>query len=100
MFPFAGMVCEYPWGTTGLTTARWEAEVPVEWVEFRKLILTQDGVYFAKLFSEPPSVLRHPHVVVYQNVWYLEDGHHRCCRVALRGGDGMLMRVFKIDSKS
>jgi hypothetical protein len=96
-FPFAGILCDYPWGTTGLTTARWKAEVPIESVEFKKLILTQDGVYFVKLFSEHSSVEpSYPHVVVYQNDWYLEDGHHRVARAVFKGETSMLMRVFRL----
>lgn len=98
--PFAGIACDRPYPVSGLNTQLWEDTVPVQYVEFGELTLTQDGVYFAKLFGSQRAVDRFPHVVAYEGRKFLEDGHHRVLRAVLQGADGMLMRVFRSNSES
>jgi hypothetical protein len=95
--PFAGIACERPYPVTGLTSERWIAEVPLFNMLFDELILTQDGVYFEKLFYIGPMQDPYPHVVFYQGKFFLEDGHSRVCRAALQGADYMLMRVYTVE---
>lgn len=95
--PFRGFVDERPYPETGLTTARWKAEVPTMVVYFTDLWLTQNGVRITPLFGvkeEHASADTYPHVVSWQGELYLEDGHHRVVREALFGIRSMRMRVF------
>ncbi len=95
-FPFAGLISERPYPPTGLTTARWAAEVPVRVVQFRDLWLTQAGVNIPALFGLTDRTSDvYPHVVQWQQMKLLEDGHHRVVRVALcHGITEAPMRVF------
>ena len=93
--PFAGIACDRPYPVSGLNTRLWEETVPIEYVDFSELTLTQDGVYFEKLFGSELAVDRYPHVIAYQGRKFLEDGHHRVLRAVLQHADGMLMRVFR-----
>lgn len=99
-WPFAGVCCERPYPSSRLTTARWIAEVALEKVFFRQLTLTQTGVDIQRLFNEvklDDKADDYCHVVVYEDVMYLEDGHHRCCREAIRNPEGsLIMRVHRI----
>lgn len=97
-FPFAGVVSERPYPPTGLTTARWAAEVPARWVQFADLWLTQRGVDILAMFglSERVSDL-YPHAVTWQGLMWLEDGHNRLLRRALRGEYEAEVRVYDID---
>jgi hypothetical protein len=96
-WPFAGISCERPYPVSGLNTSRWKTDVPIEPVEFKNLILTQDGVYIAKLFYPvDPLCLDYPHVVAYSGRMWLEDGHHRVTAEAVRGATSMLMRVYRM----
>jgi hypothetical protein len=49
--PFAALIPDRPWPPTGLTTARWIAEVPVLDVRLDELHLTQQHVNVAALFG-------------------------------------------------
>lgn len=83
-FPFAGVVAERPYPPTGLTTARWAAEVPARNVEFTDLWLTQPGVNVLALFGLSDRISdQFPHVVTWQGLHFLEDGHNRLVRAAL-----------------
>lgn len=96
-FPFRGVVCNRPYPPTGLTTARWAAEVPVAEVDLSRVWLTQGGVNIAALFGHTIRESdEHPHVVVWRGELYLEDGHHRAVRAALRSTvTHMTARVFE-----
>lgn len=89
-----------PWGETGMTTARWKAEVVPELVRIADLTATQPGVLFHALatdWSEPPvggDPL--PHVIAHRGALYLEDGHHRVTRAALRGRTHVPARVLTV----
>lgn len=100
-FPFKDIVTERPYPPTGLNSARWVTEVPVLWVFFRQLILTQSGVRIAPLFglSDPDRVHdAYPHVVAWDGQFYLENGHHRVVRRAITTKYlGMDMRVFRAE---
>lgn len=82
--PFKGISAGRPYPPTGLTTARWIAEVPVEVVPLARLYLTQPGVDIAALFGLSEHISdRYPHVVAWDGELYLEDGHTRVVRVAM-----------------
>lgn len=95
-FPFAGIYLDRPYPPTGLTTARWAAEVPTAEVAFGALWLTQGHVYTTALFGVAETVRDPlPHVVAYGGLLLLEDGHNRVVRTALGGALKMRMRVFQ-----
>jgi hypothetical protein len=83
-----------PYPPTGLTSASWR-EVPIRYVYFVELTTTQDGVYLRALLAiaDPASGDPYPHVVAYQGILYLEDGHTRVARDILRGCAGAYMRI-------
>jgi hypothetical protein len=89
------MTCR-PYPETGLTTTRWQAEVGTELVPFVDLWLTQPGVDILALFGYSRRISdRYPHVVRWQGLNLLEDGHCRVVRTALtRQATAMTMRVF------
>lgn len=96
---FKGMRADRPYPATGLTSARWVNEVPVEWVDVDQLWLTQRHLSIEALLSPwTPTYCRDPlpHVVQHGEDLYLEDGHHRVIRAALGGDQKILARVFKI----
>lgn len=97
---FRGIRADRPYPPTGLTSARWVEEVPVERVSISRLWLTQSQLSLEALLS--PWTPTHcqdplPHIVVHNDDWYLEDGHHRVIRGALNGGyaNEILARVFR-----
>jgi hypothetical protein len=96
--PFRGITDQRPYPPTGLTTARWIAEVPAFPVRFENIVLTQTGVRIAPLFgiTDPHSAGdTTPHIVAWQGQFYLEDGHHRVVRAALTAPwRSIPMRVF------
>lgn len=100
-FPFAGVMCPRIYPETGLTTARWQAEVPTRWVRFADLWLTQDHVDILALFGRSSRAAvsdEFPHVVVWQDIRLVEDGHCRIVRAALCADQtGMDMRVHHIN---
>jgi hypothetical protein len=95
-FPFAGVVTPRPYPPTGLTTARWAAEVPTALVAFADLWLTQDHANIPALFGHTDRVSdTYPHVVEWAGIRFLEDGHHRVVRTALTSPlTAMTMRVY------
>lgn len=97
--PFAGIIEGRPYPPTGLTTARWRAEVPARDVNFADVFLTQNGVRVGPLFGVTDRDSdAHPHVVLWQGRLYLEDGHHRVVRTAMTGSrQAMSMRVFMVE---
>lgn len=96
--PFRGIAPGRPYPPTGLTTARWAAEVPPVEVAFADLWLTQEHVSVAALWGHTDRVSdAFPHAVSWRDALFLEDGHHRIVRLALSGVDSTLMRVFPVD---
>jgi hypothetical protein len=96
--PFKGVVIERPYPPTGLTTARWRAEVETRVVSFAHLTLTQSGVRIGGLFGEAgehAAADEFPHAVRWRSQLFLEDGHHRMVRWAMLGWDTARMRVFE-----
>lgn len=92
---FAGIDVSRPWPKTGMTSQKW-LDVPVRAVQLRMLTLTQDGIYLKPLL-EPETPVggdRHPHVVLWKNRYYLEDGHHRVIRSAIEGYPLVFARVL------
>lgn len=94
--PFAGFATARPWPVTGLTTRLWVDTVDVRMVTFDRLHLGQDHLDIPGLFgfTRRTDADVYPHVVVWRDTWYLEDGHHRVVRAALQGGKALPMRVF------
>lgn len=100
-FPFAGIVPERPYPQTGLTTARWRAEVAPMIVLFRGLWLTQQGVDVMSLFGIPAEHTADdpvPHVVFHNGRYYLEDGHSRVIRLAMGCATWTIARVWHTDT--
>jgi len=98
VLPFAGVISTRPYPPTGLTTARWAAEVaPVE-VAFADLWLTQERVVIPALWGQTDRASdAYPHVVRWQGTNYVEDGHNRIVRAALGAGvTSMPMRVSNV----
>lgn len=75
-----------PWPPLGLTSASWLRR-PVRLFNIDELVATQPGVLFEALMREgtPYGGDPLPHVVVWQGINYLEDGHHRVVRALLAG---------------
>lgn len=86
-----------PWGTSGQTSATW-LTVPVKVVQIRNLIATQPGLLWSALIAEttPVGADRYPHVIEYEGKQYLEDGHHRVARAALRGKNLIAVRYLVV----
>lgn len=97
--PFRGFAPHRPYPATGLSTARWAAEVDVEPVPACQLWLTQRCVQIAALFGVlDRDSDSHPHVVAHDGELYLEDGHHRVVREVLMYGYHVIhARVFRPD---
>lgn len=97
---FAGFVEPRPYPITGLTTQLWIDTVPVLKVDFSDLWLTQDYVKIDMLFltddiNHSWSGDQFPHVVLWDGRMFLEDGHNRITRAALRGYRSGRCRVFE-----
>lgn len=75
-----------PWGATGMSSAKW-LTIPTELVRLADLFATQPGVYFEALIKPgmPVGGDEYPHVVCWHGESFLEDGHTRAMRAALRG---------------
>lgn len=85
---------ERPYPPTGLSTQQWR-DVPIVFVRFDHLTTTQDGVFLHAVFGERrPGSDVFPHVVEYEGILYLEDGHTRVAREFLRGYQAAYMRVL------
>jgi hypothetical protein len=56
-------------------------------VRIAELTATQPGVLFEYLRDDylRPGSDEYPHVIIHEGVQYLEDGHHRVMRKALKG---------------
>lgn len=98
---FAGIVSREkgtPWPDTGMTSQKW-LSIPVRAVQARTLIATQDGVYLKPLL-EPETPVggdEYPHVIVYKQKYYLEDGHHRVIKAMIEGRPLIFARVLHVD---
>lgn len=96
-FPFAGIVSERPYPETGLTTQRWKTEVRPSLIRFKSIWLTQEGVAILSLFDIPSSHSaddRYPHVVYFNGMYFLENGHSRIVRMALADKFASLARIW------
>lgn len=96
---FAGFVDPRPYPITGLTSQLWIDTVPVVNVRFKDLWLTQayvriDMLFLAEDINHSWSGDPYPHVVEWEGKLFLEDGHNRITRAALRGHRSMRARVF------
>lgn len=75
-----------PWPSPGMTTAKW-LTLPVREFLISELIATQPGILLHALAEDHVHLYGdpHPHVVEWENEYYLEDGHHRVFKALLRG---------------
>ena len=82
---------------TGLTTATWML-VPPTVVLISELIATQKHLHLASLVKDSPSMGADPlpHVVLWRGGLYVEDGHHRIVKAAMRGKTHVVARVFEV----
>lgn len=97
--PFLGIAVKRPYPPTGLTTARWQAEVGVRQVPFDTLYLTQNHLRIHAMLGDSDKTLgdSYPHVVQFNNELFLEDGHHRVLRTVLStDAQAMDMRVYDV----
>jgi hypothetical protein len=85
------------WPTTGMTSEKW-LSVRTFSVKIDSLVATQDGVFIHPLIDPPAPVGgdEFPHVVFWNNILYLEDGHHRVVRAKIGGQDRVVARVLII----
>jgi hypothetical protein len=91
-----------PWPSTGLTTQRWIAEVPLQWVHLGDLELTQEVNLSAVLRylqgrGASHSGDEHIHVVKWRDALYIEDGHTRVGAMLIQGRDCARARVYDMD---
>lgn len=85
-----------PWGTSGQTSATW-LNVPVEVIQISDLVATQPGVLLRALRDDAPEPVGKdpfPHVILYDGIHYLEDGHHRVVRARLAGRHSIEARLL------
>jgi hypothetical protein len=80
--------------TVGMTTRRWQREVPAQFVAL-------DDLYPIQPEPEPVIALpqRHDnavHVVMIDGRLYLQDGHHRYYRARRAGNPWLLARVLEV----
>ena len=97
---FAGFVEPRPYPITGLNIQLWMDTVPVERVEFKDLWLTQkyvriDMLFLAEDVNHSYTGDPFPNVVKWDGRLFLEDGHNRIIRAALRGHRSVRARVFQ-----
>jgi hypothetical protein len=99
-YVFAGIVERESIGrlTAGMTSEKW-LDVPVQAVQTRFLIATQDGIYLKPLMKPETAVGgdSHPHVIGHKGRLYLEDGHHRAVRAMIEGRPLLFARVLFVD---
>lgn len=95
-FPFKGIVQHRMYPPTGLTTELWPEKTKIQRIPLSNIYLTQSGVFIRPLFSAEGSYSGDPmpHAVLWRGNFYLEDGHHRAVKIALRGGTAIYARVF------
>jgi hypothetical protein len=87
-----------PWGNSGQTSATW-LNVPVVELPISDLVATQPGVLLHALSAESPSPVGgdlYPHVILYDGIHYLEDGHHRVVRARLAGRSTVHVRLLEL----
>lgn len=97
---FAGVINKdenKPWGELEMSTAIWK-NIRIWDVQIKDLVATQSGVYFKDLISDAPSISgdEFPHVILFEDTYYLEDGHHRVVKAALSGREVIQARVLRL----
>lgn len=87
-----------PWGETDMTSQKW-LDVPTALFPISQLIATQPGVLLHALADNVPMPVGgdiYPHVIHWNNEFYLEDGHHRVVRARLQGEQFVLARYLSL----
>jgi hypothetical protein len=72
--------------------------IPPQYLRIASLIATQPHLHTEALTTTPPptrGIDPIVHVVRWQGKDYIEDGHHRVVREALRGYSHVLARVYE-----
>lgn len=83
-----------------MDTAAWLCIRP-RLVRISELRPCQDGITWQGLFATKPfSGDRFPFVVRFDGGLFIEDGHHRVARAALRGHRWILARVKDLDNRT
>lgn len=99
--PFAGFVAAKPYPVTGFNARRWR-DVSTGWIFLLQLVLTQTTVRIYPMFCPPPQDDPNndpfPHVVLWRDTYYLDDGHHRVVRAALSGTTGLYARIYHCEA--
>lgn len=89
-----------PFEPTGMTTARWIDEITTTDVEIADLVVCQQGITFDALMATnlPYGGDLFPHVVRYEGLLFLTDGHHRLGRALLQGRTVLPVRLLDLDA--
>lgn len=89
-----------PWGTSGQTSATW-LDIPLVEVDVAELVATQAAFFFHAITDDefpPLGIDPHPHVILWDGVFYVEDGHHRVIRAMLAGRTHLFVRLLDLSS--
>lgn len=85
-----------PWGSSGLTSATW-LDVPLAEVDISELVATQMAFFFHAITDSDflhLGIDPHPHVIHWDGVFYVEDGHHRVLKAMLADKTHMHVRLL------
>jgi Arc/MetJ family transcription regulator len=90
-----------PYPEHGLTMKQW-AEIPPRPVRLDQLITTKRELALDRLLAEDSTFYGDlfPHVVQWDNGFYLEDGLHRALRAALQQRNSIHARVLVVAKES
>jgi hypothetical protein len=91
-------VARRDWPPTGLTTTQW-MDIPTQFVRIADLYATQHHLHVHALTTTPPPTYGPDpivHIVIWQGMQCIEDGHHRVVRAALKGHSHIRARVIQL----
>lgn len=88
-----------PFEPLNMTTALWK-QIEPELVDLTALVFCQEFLSVDALLHPQPSHSGddYPHVVVFNDKWYISDGHHRIARLLLSGYTRSFCRVNRIEN--
>ena len=87
-----------PWGTSGQTSATW-LDIPLTEVSIADLVATQTAFFFHALMDHDWPHMGtdpHPHVILWDGTYYVEDGHHRVIKAILAGRETIPVRLLSL----